>query len=265
MSIALLRISIIDSLIYINQVFIPSILFLVAIMTSVISAIAGMGGGILLLTTMTFFLTLDVIIPIHGVVQFTSNSSRVLYLKEHVKKDMFVPYVFGAVIGVLGAVYLKRHVDINRAYPLSVICFLIFYTLFKPKRLPSFKIPFKGFAVVGLINGFLGIFVGAVGPFLAIFFIRDDLSKQEVIANKACMQLLVHFLKLPAFISLGFNYLEYWHYWLPMIFASIIGTKYGVGLLHKIDERMFKRIFKSALFIAAIRILYKLVKPLLEA
>jgi uncharacterized protein len=238
---------------------IPSILFIVAMLTSILSGVIGMGGGILLFSCMTLFLTLDVIVPVHGVVQLSSNSSRVWMLRQNIKWDMFIPFALGAIIGVLLAVYLKKTVEINPSYPLAGVCLLILYTLFKPKKLPSFKIAFNAFCIVGLICGFLGIFVGAVGPFTAIFFIRDDLIKEEVIANKAMMQLFIHFLKLPAFLSLGFDYMAYWPYWLPLIFASLIGTKIGVSLLHKIDKHTFKILFKSALFMASIRILYKII------
>ena len=61
---------------------IPSILFIVAMLTSILSGVIGMGGGILLFSCMTLFLTLDVIVPVHGVVQLSSNSSRVWMLRQ---------------------------------------------------------------------------------------------------------------------------------------------------------------------------------------
>lgn len=235
------------------------LLTLVAFLTSVVSAISGMGGGILLFSTMTFFLKLDVIIPIHGVVQFASNGSRVLYLIKNVKKNMFFPYIFGALIGTTYAVYLKQHHTISTTIPFSIIVVLILYTVFKPKKMPQIKLPDWTFFFVGILNGFMAIFVGAVGPFLAVFFVRDDLTKEQVIANKASMQLFIHLLKFPAFFTLGFSYLEYWSIWLPMILVSVFGTRYGIGVLRNIDEKVFKLIFKSALVIAAMRLIYKII------
>lgn len=234
-------------------------LALVAFFTSVVSAISGMGGGILLFSTMTFFLKLDVIIPIHGVVQFTSNGSRVFYLIKNVKLNMFLPYIFGALIGTTYAVYLKQHYTISTTIPLSIVIILILYTVFKPKKMPQIKLPDWAFFIVGILNGLMAIFVGAVGPFLAVFFVRDDLSKEQVIANKASMQLFIHLLKFPAFFALGFSYFEYWSIWLPMIVVSVFGTKYGISVLKKIDDKIFILIFKSALVIAALRLTYKII------
>lgn len=239
------------------------ILILVAILTSVISAVAGMGGGILLLSIMTFFLTLDVIIPIHGVVQFTSNSSRVYFLRKHTLKKILIPYLIFSIIGVYFAVVFKKSILLDRHWILLIITTMIFYTLFKPKKLPHFHIPFWAFGIVGLINGFLGILIGSVGPFLAVFFLRDDLTKEEVIANKAFCQFFVHLLKIPAFISLGFNYSEYWLLWAPMIVSSIIGTKLGVGYLKKMDDQIFRKIYRAALLFAGIRLAYKIGKHFL--
>jgi uncharacterized membrane protein YfcA len=233
------------------------LLFLVAIFTAALSAITGMGGGILLFSFMTFFLPLNILIPVHGLAQFVSNGSRIFYFKKYLKFEMCLPYLFGAVIGVIGAVALKKSVHINSTYPLFIISLLIFYTLFKPKKLPSFKIALKAFFFVGILNGFLGIFVGAVGPFLAIFFVRDDFVKEEVIGNKAFMQVIVHFLKIPAFLSLGFSYTDHVWYWLPLLFSSVIGTKIGVKILRNIEEKHFRLLFKAALSIAGVRLLYK--------
>lgn len=57
-------------------------------------------------------------------------------------------------------------------------------------------------------TGSLGILAGAVDPLLAAFFLRDDLTKEEVVANKSMMQLITHLTKVPAFIFLGFSFVE---------------------------------------------------------
>lgn len=76
-----------------------------AFFTGIISAITGMGGGILLLTIMTFFYPISAIIPIHGAVQFASNFSRTYFLRKHVILKFFIPYVFGAPLGAAIAAY----------------------------------------------------------------------------------------------------------------------------------------------------------------
>lgn len=231
-------------------------LTIVAASTSVISAITGMGGGIVLLSVMTFFIPVSVLIPIHGIVQLVSNSTRTFLLREYILKKLFIPFAIGIPFGVLISIYILKKIDSNQI-PLLMISVLLLYSVFKPKKLPELKIPNWGFLIVGLIAGVLSLLIGAVGPFLAPFFLRSDLKRQNIVATKSSMQILTHVLKVPAFLFLNFNYLDYSTLIVLMSIAAIIGTKYGVKLLDNINESMFQKMFKLFLFLAAVRILYK--------
>lgn len=227
-----------------------------ALATAMISAVIGMAGGIVLLSIMTFFLDLPVIVPVHGIVQLASNSTRTLSLLKHVEKKIFFPSLIGMPIGIFIATQLIQSVS-NREIFYFLIAGLIFYTLFKPKKLPPLKIPFWSFGLLALVAGILNPLIGATGPFLAPFFLRDDLSKEQIIATKAAVQTVGHFLKIPAFLYLGFDYLNYALLIGLMTLGVILGTRFGVKILKNINEKTFRFVFKSALLIAGLRVLYK--------
>jgi uncharacterized membrane protein YfcA len=231
---------------------------LTSIGTSVISAVVGMAGGIVLLSIMTFFLPIATLIPIHGVVQLISNGTRTYLLRKNIVWKIVVPFAIGIPFGVIASVYILKEIN-NTTLPLTLIGILIFYSIFKPKNLPPLKIPYWGFAILGMFSGVLSLLVGATGPFLAPFFLRDDLIKEEMISTKSAVQILTHFLKLPAFIYLGFNYWEYKELIIIMVVGAVIGTHAGVRVLHLIPEKIFRIIFKSALFFAGCRIVYKVI------
>ncbi len=235
------------------------VLSLIAVATAVLSGVIGMAGGVTLLSIMTFFLPWNVLIPIHGIAQMVSNGSRALFLKSHLHKKIFLWFCVGVPFGALGAVYLVKSID-SKTLPLLLISVLILYVLFKPKKLPPLKLPIPLFAGVGLVAGFLGILVGATGPFQAVFFLRDDMSKEEIVSTKALCQLAVHFTKIPAFLALGFDYGEYWMLILGLSLASIVGSRIGVKLLGKISENFFIWLYKIALFAAVLRIYYKVLE-----
>lgn len=228
------------------------------ILTSIISGVIGMAGGVTLLSFMTFFLTLEVIIPLHGMVQLFSNSSRTYFLKDKVVKNIFKWFLFGVPTGVFVATYIITLLP-SKNIPLALIAILIFYTIFKPKKLPPIIIPTSGFFIVGFLAGILGMLVGATGPFMAPFFLRDDLSKEEIVATKAACQTLVHLFKIPFFIHIGFDYNSYALAIICMTIAAIVGTKLGVILLGKVNDKIFRYLYKTALLIAGGRILYKLI------
>lgn len=223
--------------------------------TAIISAFTGMGGGVMLLTIMTFFFPIAMIVPIHGAAQFASNFSRTLFLRKHVKLSFLLPYILGAPLGAALAAYALRGLVSENGLK-TLLAVLILYAVFKPKKLPSLKVPEWCFFFIGICAGILGILVGAVGPFLAPFFLRDDLNKEQIIATKSALQIFTHALKFPTFMYLGFSYSENATLIISLIISVILGTIVGVRVLKKLDEKTFRIIFKTILTVAAMRLLY---------
>ena len=236
-------------------------LSLATILTSIISGVIGMAGGVTLMAFMTFALQFKDIIPIHGLVQLTSNSSRSFLLRKHVRTDFFLPFAYGAPIGTIAAFYAAKSITNEKVFIIPLI-FLIAYTLFKPKKLPSIKVKGRGFFILGIVTSFLSPLIGATGPLLAPFFLRDDLSKEEIVATKALTQTLTHLLKIPLFLSLAFPYEKYTVIIISMCICAVIGTKIGTMLLGKISKDLFVVIYKAAMFLALAKLIYKLVMPL---
>lgn len=226
-----------------------------ALFTAILSGVAGMGGGVALLAAMTFVVPYNALVPLHGTTQLISNSSRAIFLFKHIHKKIFLFFLIGMPMGVVIATELIRSLP-SRVFPLILLASLIAYALFKPKKLPPLKIPVWAFALVGVIAGMLGILVGATGPFLAVFFLRDDLIKEEIVSTKATMQMAVHTLKIPAYFYLGFDYLSHWHIILILALSSLVGTRIGVSLLKKVKDTLFRKIYRIALFAALLRIAY---------
>jgi uncharacterized membrane protein YfcA len=108
---------------------------------------------------------------------------------------------------------------------------------------------------LGIFVGFLSIYVGATGPFIAPFFLRDEFSKEEVIATKSACQTAGHCMKIPAFLALGFSFRDY--AWLLVILVGLVfvGTLVGKRLLHHMSEIWFTRLFQGLLVVLAIRLI----------
>jgi len=236
-----------------------AILTIVTFFTSIISAIIGMGGGVLLLSAMTFFMPLHVIIPVHGFVQLISNSTRLLFLKLHIKWRFFLFFILGMPFGAALSAFLLKDV-VDESFPYLAISLLIFYAVFKPKKMPHMEIKSWGWTIVGFVTGIAAIIVGAVGPLIAPFFIRNDLEKEEIVATKATMQMVSHLSKIPVFLYLDFKFEDYASETLLMALAAIIGTHYGIKILRKVDNKIFKKLYKTVLFISGVRLLYRFVE-----
>ncbi len=231
------------------------LLVLASVGTSIISAVLGMAGGVVLLSIMTLLLPLPVIIPIHGIVQLVSNSSRCFSLRKYVDSKILFPFLVGLPFGVGASYLLLRTSPDPRIFLLSVAVAIIF-AVYRGKTKPI-MISHKAFVWVGFMSGFLSLLIGATGPFLAMFFLRNDLEKEEIIATKASTQLFTHLLKVPAFLALSFDYGAWSSHIILMSIGVILGTQIGVASLKKLNNRWFWILFRSALTLAAIRLIYK--------
>ncbi len=231
------------------------LLVLAAVGTSIISAVLGMAGGVVLLSLMTLFLPIHTLVPIHGVVQLVSNSSRSFSLRRHIDVKILAPFLLGLPFGVFASYALLKTAPDPRIF-LVAISLAIIFAVFRGKSRPI-MIPHKAFILVGVVSGFLSLLIGATGPFLAMFFLRSDLSKEQIIATKASTQLFTHLLKIPAFFALAFDYGAWSKEIILMSLGVILGTQIGVASLKRINTTWFWYLFRTALIFAAARLLFK--------
>ena len=234
-----------------------AILIISAFGTSVISAAIGMSGGVVLLSIMTLFYPISHVVPLHGTVQLFSNTMRIWYLRPHVRRDFILPYLMGIPFGLIPALWVIQRASFEKI-PLFLVATLIMYMIFRPKSFPSLKINPRWFFLHGMVASFFGLFVGAIDPFLSPFFIRDDLSKEQIVATKAVMQFFVHLIKIPSFLYLGFAYENYGFLILALVIAAGLGTRFGVSILKNINSKVFDKLFKFFMFTTGLRLYYKI-------
>ena len=219
--------------------------------TATISGILGMAGGVTLLGVMTALLPAPVVVPLHGIVQLASNSTRTWAFRRHVRWSILFTFMAPAVVGVVIAASIWGDLELTwfRAWIGAFILAFLVWRRYKPKlRNP----PVWSYAVLGLAAGLLAIFVGATGPFLAPFFLRDEFTNEQVIATKAVCQTWLHLLKIPAFLALSFDYTPYASVLVALVTAVIGGTYLGKHLLSRISKDRFVFWFQLVLAILAV-------------
>ena len=241
------------------------ILITAAFITSAISAVLGMGGGIILLGIMAIIIPEGyMVIAIHGIIQLVSNTTRAYVFREHLKNDIIKEFGMGAFMGLSASALIililvqlfnvgtANEIKVEILKPLIGI-FIIWYLFLK---VPKKEKHAKSFIGVGALSGVSAVFVGATGPLIAPFFLGAKLTKENVIANKAACQMISHFGKIPIFIIFfQFNYVQQYDLLLPMVTAVFIGTNIGKKILSFIPEKLFKQLFRLALLIIAIRLI----------
>jgi len=241
------------------------ILIIAAFITSSISAVLGMGGGIILLGIMAILIPEGyMVIALHGIIQLVSNTTRTYVFRNHLKKDLIKEFSIGVFFGVALSIIIifiliqlfqvssANEIKVEILKPLIGI-FIIWYLFLKGAKKEKKT---ASFIPVGFISGLSSIFVGATGPLIAPFFLSRNLLKENIIANKAACQMLTHLTKIPLFIYFfNVNYLKEYSILLPLIFSVFLGTNFGKKILSFIPEKIFKKLFKIVLFIIAIRLI----------
>ncbi len=225
-------------------------LIIAALVGSIISGIVGMAGGVTLLGIMSALLPPVQVVPLHGVIQLISNSTRTVVFLKQVRWSIFLSYVFPLTIGIwLGTQLWTGQFDWFKPFiGAFIIVFLLSRRYVKHLR----NLPNWSFIPLGGVVGVLTMYVGATGPLIAPFFLRDDLDKEEVIATKAACQSWGHLLKIPAFLSLGFNYQAHWELLLGMSLAVIVGTIVGKKVLKRFSKQAFAVAYQTVLAVIAI-------------
>ena len=110
--------------------------------------------------------------------------------------------------------------------------------------------------MLGAGSGALGPLIGATGPFIAPFFLGIGLSRFELIGTKAACQAATHLAKIALFGFAGFAFAEYGWLTVAMAGSVVAGTFLGTRLLNKITDDRFTQLYKIALTLVALRLMY---------
>ncbi len=227
-------------------------LIFMAFISATLTAVIGLGGGMLLLAVMPVSLPSLAVVPVHGVVQLSSNASRSLFGGREVAWALLPPFVVGVAIGgLLGSrVVLAVPPDY---LPIPLGCFILLMT-WLPKLKEQFKLPGK-FVSLGIAQGLLTLFVGATGPLNMPVLLRHGLSGGQAVATHALLMTIVHAVKVLTFGLLGFAFTAYLPLMIGMIVAVTAGSWVGTKLRNRVPEELLKQVLKWLITLFAVKML----------
>ena len=228
-----------------------------ALFTSILSAIIGMAGGIVLLSIMLLYFEPLTAIPLHGLVQLVSNGTRTVIQARYVQWPLVVRYcLFLVPMAAVGLAFaMKLRPDIAKL----LIGIFVLLATWRPRWLmlgshPEDARPGPRFAILGGVNGFLQMTIGATGPLIAPFFLNLGLERRQIVGSKAAVQAFGHVTKIVLFGAVGFLFLPYAWMLLAMCGAVVVGTWIGSRLLDYTNERVFQWLYRGVLTLIALRL-----------
>jgi uncharacterized membrane protein YfcA len=237
---------------------------LAVFLTSLISGVLGMAGGIILMAVLVSTLSVSSAMIAHGLVQATANGSRAVFLRRHVQWAILPAYLLGASLATGLFISLSLIPDVS----MILICIGLFPWI--ARLLPSMKglnITHKSTALFcGILVTGAQLFAGASGPLLDIFYLNTPLTRYEIIATKALTQTLGHILKTIYYTMIVqfSDSLPIWILVLAMT-SAILGTRVGTRLVDRFSDAQFRRYSSAAILVIGTICLIKGITGLYES
>ncbi|MBB3184061.1 putative membrane protein YfcA [Halomonas fontilapidosi] len=229
------------------------LLILLSVLTSAFTAAVGVGGGVLMIMALAQVMPAAALIPVHGMVQLGSNVGRTALTWRHVDRITLAAFLPGVVLGALAAAWLLVRLPAG-VLELCIAAFVLF-TCWGP-GLPKRALGRGGVLVAGAVTTLLSSLVGASGPMVAAFIKQSQVGRLAKVATFSACMLLQHLSKAFVFGVAGFVFHDWLALILVMVAAGFLGTWLGLRVLHRLSDHRFDSLFKWALTLLALRLVW---------
>jgi uncharacterized membrane protein YfcA len=218
-----------------------AVLALAALVTSFISGILGMAGGMIFMGVLLALLSVPQAMVLHGVTQLASNGWRALLWRTAIDWRVFRGNAYGTFIAL--AFFALVQLVVPKAIALLVLGVTPFLALALPKDL-ALDVKKRGHPFAcGVVCCSLQLMGGVAGPILDVFFVRSAMDRRAVVATKASTQALSHVVKIGYFgglvASANRGTVDPWLAAL-MIALAITGTTLARKFLERMTDASFR-------------------------
>ena len=209
-----------------------------AFVLAMVSAVAGFGGGVLLLPVFTALFGLRVAVPMLTLTQLTSNVSRVWLNRHEIRWRLVGWFAAGAVpLAIVGGLLLA-HAPLT-ALKRGLGVFLIAVVLWRHLRPTPRRPGDPAFVAVGAASGLWSALLGSVGPLTAPFFLAYGLTRAAYIGTEAASAVTMHVSKIAAYGAGDLLTRQVLLYGVALTPATLAGTWAGKRIVGRISDRVF--------------------------
>jgi uncharacterized membrane protein YfcA len=211
------------------------------LVTSAISGVIGMAGGMILMGVMSLLVPLETAMILHGVTQFAANGSRAFLFRQDLRLRVLLPYFAGASL-CLALLFGVSYVPNEGVLSISLGA-LPYVGLIKPKRIAlDVTGPPTAFAC-GFSVTVAQLLAGVSGPLLDLFFLETRLGRSEVIGTKAVTQCIGHLFKLAYYVRFATDadIAVRWWVFVATVGCSFAGTYCGKFLGSRMSDEAFRK------------------------
>lgn len=215
-----------------------------------IAGVFGFGGGMLLMAILPAFISPSLIIPLHGITQLASNSSRTLFSLNDVKWALLRPFLIGSIIGSLIVVSVLSHIPVDYI-PVAIGLYMLL-NLWSPRFSAAIS-KYESYYLLGFVQTGLGLVVGATGPIVLAVLTKQLKSKDQIIATSSMCMTISHFAKIPVYFTLTSSLFSNVTLISYMVIGAVVGSFVGTKLRLAANNDKIIKIIKWMISLLAIR------------
>lgn len=226
------------------------VLIVINLLCAFISTALSLGGGLLMLVSLSFFVPPAALVPVHGIIQLGSNFARIFVSLKDLDIKIILPFMGGTLIG---SYFGANIVDIlSPAIGQIGVGLFIMYSLFGKFPKLGKKYIFFG----GVASSTMSVIFGASGPLVATLIKNMNFNPLKHVATHGSMMTFQHLFKSFAYFFIGFSFQQYLPLVTVMILVGFLGTYLGKLVLISKGQSYFKKILSIILFFGSIRLIY---------
>ncbi len=241
---------------------------LAAAITSCISGIFGMAGGMIFMAVVTLYLGVAESMIVHGAVQSVSNLSRAYFLRQDIRWDVLQNHLIGALPVILVFAFVSF---IPNKRLLFIALGLLPFLLWLPRGWLTGDAEKPSHAVIcGAVVIALNLLAGVAGPALDFFYVKTAMTRQQIVATKAITMFFSHIVKIVYYgmavyyatdtmATTSLKNLPAWWFFVSVVPCVFVGTFVGTRILRHIPDINFKSYTKYLVTIIGIYYLLRAV------
>lgn len=236
------------------------VILVTVLITSFISGIFGMAGGLIMMGVLVALVPVSTAMIAHGVIQTFANGWRAWLLREHIDYKILIRYAIGSTISIIILAGVSWTPDKQILY---VLLGLVPFLVWLPQKRFNLDIRKPSLALLaGLSVSGLNTVAGVAGPLLDLFFVKNNMTRQEIVSTKSITQVMSHLVKIVFWsftLILATQPEDFPPYWLLLLAIplSMMGTWLGGLILARMSDVNFKRWMKTLVTIIGFVFLYR--------
>ena len=233
------------------------VFFIMAFLAATLSAIAGFGSALILISASSLIFDIKWSIAITTFFYFYNTSLKTYYFRAHICWPLVFKLSLLAIPGVFIGSYTL--LSINSAWLSYGLAFmsLLYLCLDVFKLIPRYKVHDGVLVLTGLVYGFISGVFGSGSIIKALVFKQLNLSKEAFVASMAASALPLNLIKLAVFMGASILAPEDALHLITLLLSGYFGTRLGRIFLLRLNQEKFDLIVRLTLFILSASLIFK--------